>query len=161
MSFFGHKKGIQVSLTYDVVTRCKCVVCLVQANSACTKPKIEARNDMVNNPQKMMQQMMTPGMMKNMEMLRNMNIGQMRSMSKEEMQRMSDEMMKNTPKDQTDSMAPKTDDMPGPYCANGVAGCKDLDFSKTCMCSGCQVFKDFSLARGKPVSYFCRDGKPE
>ena len=161
MSLFGHKKEIQVTLTYDVILKCRCVSCSVQAFSACAKPKIAARNDMVENPAKMMQQIMSPGMMKNLEMIKNMNMEQMMVMSAEERKRMSDEMMKNTPQEQFAGMAPKTEDMPGPYCANGVAVCKDFDFSKTCSCNGCQVFKNFDLAKGKPISYFCRDGKPK
>ena len=116
---------------------------------------------MVENPGKMMQQIMSPGMMKNVEMLKNTNLGQLRGMSREQMKNMSDEFMKNTPKEQTDSMTPRTEDMPGPYCANGAASCKDLDYGKTCACNTCQVFKDFNLSKGKPMSYFCRDGKPK
>ena len=160
MGFFGHKKEIVIQPTYDVITQCKCVTCAVQTDSACAKPKIAARNDMIDNPHKMMQQIMSPGMMKNMEMLKNMNPEQMMTLSREQMQSMSDEMMKNTPKEQTAAMAPKPEDMPGPYCAYGVSVCKDLDFSKTCLCSGCQVFKNFNLAKAKPMEYFCKDGKP-
>jgi len=98
-------------------------------------------------------------MMKNVDMLKGMNIGDIRGMSMDQMKNMSDEMMKNTPKEQIDSMKPKTEDMPGPYCANGVATCTDLDFSKTCLCSGCQVFKEYNLVNGKPTIYYCRDGK--
>jgi hypothetical protein len=160
LSFFGHKE-IKVGLTYDVMMKCKCIDCSVQADSACAKPRIAARNEMVNNPGKMMEQIMSPGMTKNLEMLKNTSLGQLRSMSREQMQSMSDEMMKNTPKEQIGSMAPKPEDMPGPYCANGVAACKDLDYGKTCACNSCQVFKDFSLSKGKPMSYYCRDGKPK
>jgi hypothetical protein len=102
---------------------------------------------------------MTPGMMKNLEMIRNM--GDVRSTTLEQRKQMSDEMMKNTPKEETDRMMPKPDDMPGPYCANGVSACKDFDYSKNCMCSNCAVFRDFSLSKGKPLSYYCRDSKPE
>jgi hypothetical protein len=157
LGIFGHKK-IQVNLTYDTITKCQCVVCPVQANSACVKPKIAARNDMINNPQTMLNRIMTPGMMKNLEMIRNM--GDIRSTTLEQRKQMSDEMMKNTSKEETDQMMPKPDDMPGPYCANGVAACKDLDYSKMCLCSSCAVFRDFSLGKGKPASYYCRDGKP-
>jgi hypothetical protein len=160
LSFFGHKE-IKVGLTYDVMMKCKCIDCSVQANSACAKPKIAARNEMLNNPGKMMEQIMSPGMTKNLEMVKNMRLGGLRSMSREEMQSKSDEMMKNTSKEQISGMAPKPEDMPGPYCANGVAACKDLDYGKTCSCSICQVFKDFNLGKGKPMSYFCRDGKPK
>jgi len=158
LGFFGHKK-IQVNLTYEVIMKCQCVACLVQANSACAKPKIAARNDMINNPQTMLNRIMTPGMMKNLEMIRNM--GDIRSTTLEQRKQMSDEMMKNTPKEETDRMMPKPDDMPGPYCANGVAVCKDFDYSKICLCNSCAVFRDFSLGKGKPVRYYCRDGKPE
>jgi hypothetical protein len=116
---------------------------------------------MLDNPGKMMEQIMSAGMMKNLETVKSMSLGRLRGMSSEEMQSKSDEMMKNTPKEQTSNMAPKPEDMPGPYCANGVAACKDLDYEKTCSCSICQVFKDFNLSKGKPMNYFCRDGKPK
>jgi hypothetical protein len=135
LNLFGHKTEPKVLLTYDVMMKCKCGVCPVQANSACAKPKIMARDEMMKNPSSEIKRIMTPGMMQNLE------------------------MMKNTPREQIATMMPKVEDMPGPYCANGVAVCKDLDFSKTCICSGCQVFKDFSLMKGKPMSYFCKDGK--
>ena len=160
MDLFGHKNEINVALTFDVIKECQCVTCPVQANSACAKPKIAARNDMLKNPMNMMQQFMSPGMMQNLDMLKNMNPNQLRGMSREQMQSMSDQMMKNTPKEEIEAMKPKADDMPGPYCANGVAVCKDFDFVKACMCSSCQVFKNFNLAKGKPVLYYCRDGKP-
>jgi hypothetical protein len=160
LGFFGRKKEIVIQPTYDIITQCKCIACAVQTGSACAKPKIAARNDMIENPGKMMQQIMSPGMMKNLEMVKNMKRGQVMGMSREQMQSMSDEMMKNTPKEQTAGMAPKPEDMPGPYCAYGVSGCKDLDFSKMCMCSGCQVFKNFNLSKAKPMNYFCKDGKP-
>jgi len=160
LGFFGRKKEIVIQATYDVITQCKCTTCPVQTDSACAKPKIAARNDMIENPGKMMQQMMSPGMMKNAEMVRNVTSQQMMSMSQEQMKAMSDEMMKNTPKEQTDSWAPKPDDMPGPYCAYGVSVCKDLDFGKVCMCPWCQVFKNFNLSKAKPMNYFCKYGKP-
>ena len=160
MNLFGHKNEIKVELTLDVIEKCKCIICPVQTNSECTKPKIAARNDMMENPGNMMQQLMSPGMMKNLEMVKNMNMEQMKGMSKEQMKNMSDEMMKNTPKEQIEGMTPKTEDMPGPYCANGVAACKDLEFSKVCICGSCQVFKDFNLAKGETILYYCRDGKP-
>ena len=160
LSFFGHKE-IKVGLTYDVIMKCKCTGCSVQIDSNCTKPKIAARNEMLNNPGKLIEQIMSPGMMKNVEMLKNTSLGQLRGMSREQMKSMSDEFMKNAPKEQTDNMAPKAEDMPGPYCANGAASCGDLDYSKTCLCSSCQVFKDFNLNKGRPMSYFCRDSKPK
>jgi hypothetical protein len=156
LGLFGHKTEPKVLLTYDVMMKCKCATCPVQADSACAKSKIKARDEMMQN---MISNVMTPGMMENMEIMRNMTPEMIRSMTREQMQSMSDEMMRNTPKEQVDMMKLKVEDMPGPYCANGVAVCEDLDFGKMCICSGCQVFKDFNLSKGKPKSYFCKDGK--
>ena len=71
----------------------------------------------------------------------------------------SPEMFQSLTKEQVALILPKVDDMPGPYCANGVASCKDLNFSKMCLCNDCQLFKDFNLMTGKPTSYFCKYGK--
>ena len=159
--------------------KCRCVTCPVQANSACAKPKIMDRMTMTKNYEmtknkdpEMMKHMspeemknMIPdfakneGVMKNAEMVKNIKFEQIRNMSREDMQKMSDEMMKNTPKEQMEKMIPKTEDMPGPYCSNGIAACKDLDFSKMCICSGCEVFKEYNLMKAKPTIYFCKDGK--
>jgi hypothetical protein len=160
LNLFSHKTQPKVTLTFDVMTKCQCGVCPVQADSACAKPKIVARNEMMSNMNSgNLQNILGPGMMKNMEMMKNMSPEKMRSMSREEMKNMSDEMMKNTPKEEISGMMPKVEDMPGPYCANGVAVCKDLDFSKVCICSGCQVFKEFNLMKAKPMSFFCKEGK--
>ncbi len=179
MDLFSHKRAINVPLTFDVMMKCKCVTCPVQANSECSKPKITARMEMMKNAgmaksmdpemmkhmspedmKKMMPDMMqNEGMMKNLEMIRNISPQQMRNMSREDMQKMSDEMMKNTPKEQFEQMKPRAEDMPGPYCANGVAACNDLDFSKMCICSECQIYKDYNLTKAKPTLYFCKDGK--
>lgn len=138
MGLFGHKSQPKVMLSYDVMMKCQCGMCPVQAYSACAKPKIAARNEMMKNMSSgNLQGMLGPGMMQNMEMLKNMNPEMMRNMSQEQMKKMSDEMMKNTPKEDTSKMMPKPEDMPGPYCANGVALCKDLDFSKMCICNNC------------------------
>jgi hypothetical protein len=160
LGLFGHKTQPKVILSYDVMMKCQCGVCPVQANSVCAKPKIAARNEMMSNMNSgNLQNILGSGMMKNMEMMKNMTPEMMRSMSKEQMQSMSDEMMKNTPKEDISKMMPKAEDMPGPYCANGVAVCQDFDFNKICICSGCQVFKDFNLKKAKPMSYFCKDGR--
>ncbi|MDH4212228.1 MAG: hypothetical protein OEV79_12360 [candidate division WOR-3 bacterium] len=58
-----------------------------------------------------------------------------------------------------EGMMPPSADLPGLYCATGFATCKDLDFSKMCMCGGCSVWEKYKLASGKPMGYFCRDGK--
>jgi len=72
---------------------------------------------------------------------------------------MAPETLKGMTKEQVTTMLPKTDNLPGPYCVTGVAACKDLDFSKMCLCSACQLFKDLSLMAGKPTSYFCKSGR--
>lgn len=50
------------------------------------------------------------------------------------------------------------EDIPGVYCSTGAATCKDLDPKQSCICGGCAIFSQFSLAEGLPVGYFCRDG---
>jgi hypothetical protein len=159
LDIFGHKSTPKVTLTYDVMLKCQCGVCPVQADSACAKPKIAARNEMINNMNSgNLQNMLGPGMMKNIEMMKNMTPEMLKNMSQEQMKAMSDEMMKNTPQGSSKMMT-KVEDMPGPYCANGVAVCKDFDYSKMCICNGCQVFKDLNLNKAKPNIYFCKDGK--
>jgi hypothetical protein len=49
---------------------------------------------------------------------------------------------------------PAAADLPGLYCASGVAACDDLDFSKTCQCMVCTVYDDNALARSK----YCEEG---
>jgi hypothetical protein len=75
------------------------------------------------------------------------------------LEEMTSETMQGMTREQIAMMLPKVDNLPGPYCANGVAACKDFDFSKMCLCSACQLFKDFNLMTGKPTSYFCKDGR--
>jgi hypothetical protein len=50
------------------------------------------------------------------------------------------------------------EDIPGVYCSTGKATCQDLDPTQSCICGNCSVFKEYSLATGKPVGYYCRDG---
>jgi hypothetical protein len=108
-----------------------------------------------------MQQMMSPGMMKNMEMVQGMDARQMMGMPQEQMKAMSEEMTKNVPKESYDKMGPEPEDFPGPYCSLGAATCKDFDLAKMCICGSCQIFKKYNLARAKPNLYFCKDGKPK
>jgi hypothetical protein len=54
-------------------------------------------------------------------------------------------------------LSPK--DIPGIYCSTGKATCKDLDPKEKCICGTCSVWAEFKLADGKPMGYFCRDGK--
>lgn len=55
-------------------------------------------------------------------------------------------------------MSPEPSDVPGVYCATGVATCGDLDPDKTCNCPNCEVFKENELAQGEPGGYFCQNG---
>jgi hypothetical protein len=52
----------------------------------------------------------------------------------------------------------KREDIPGQYCSTGKATCQDLDPKQTCICGNCAVFKEYNLAKGTPVGYYCRDG---
>ena len=58
MNIFGHKQQPKVMLTYEVMRNCQCVACSVQADSACAKPKIEARKELMQNPD--LSQIMSP-----------------------------------------------------------------------------------------------------
>jgi len=94
-------------------------MCPVQAQSACSQPKIKMMMDM-------------------------------RAKSSE-MNAMSSQM--------DEIKTPSPDQLPGPYCSIGKAACNDLDPNKACICNTCQVYKQFSLSSGKPVEYFCFNGK--
>lgn len=59
---------------------------------------------------------------------------------------------------QMKEMGSKPEELPGPYCSIGVAACKDLDISQTCICHTCEVHKKFNLASAKPVEHFCFNG---
>ncbi len=52
----------------------------------------------------------------------------------------------------------RKEDIPGVYCATSKATCPDLDPSQACICGGCDVWKSYKLAAGKPQSYYCKDG---
>jgi hypothetical protein len=58
-----------------------------------------------------------------------------------------------------EGMMPPPADLPGLYCSAGAAACKDLDFSKMCICGVCPVLDKYGLATGKPMGFFCREGK--
>jgi len=49
-------------------------------------------------------------------------------------------------------------DIPGDYCATGVAACKDIDTKQICICGSCPVFTDYQLATHQLMGYYCRDG---
>jgi hypothetical protein len=73
--------------------------------------------------------------------------------------KMTSEIISNLTKEQTTAKLTNPKKLPGPYCATGSTDCKDFEFTKMCHCMSCQVFKEFKLMNGKPIGYFCRDGK--
>ncbi len=117
---FQPQSRFKVPLAMDVIGKCLCRECPVQADSGCARPKI--------------------------------------TVVKEILSRMTPETMKSMAQDQATETMPEPSDMPGPYCSIGEAVCKDHDFSKSCMCSQCQVFSEFNLDQCTPTEYFCRDG---
>jgi hypothetical protein len=56
-------------------------------------------------------------------------------------------------------LMPKPEDIPGLYCATGVATCKDIDTSQMCICGDCPLWEKYDLASGELLGYYCRDGK--
>ena len=49
---------------------------------------------------------------------------------------------------------PAVADLPGLYCATGVATCTDLDFTGKCPCSDCAVYLENSIGQWK----YCERG---
>lgn len=47
----------------------------------------------------------------------------------------------------------------GPYCSSGVASCRDLNVSKACICTSCQVYREYNLSQARPVEHFCFNDK--
>ncbi|MCW4017743.1 MAG: DUF2769 domain-containing protein [Candidatus Bathyarchaeota archaeon] len=127
MSIFRRRK---VPLNADVLMKCQCAECPVQAESACTRPKIQKAMDMMNK---------------------------MSSSSRSSMPAGSMSMQANPPEVEM----PKPEELPGPYCSIGVAPCKDLDANKPCICTTCEVYKEYNLASCKPVEHFCFNGRAE
>lgn len=125
---FGKKEEGRVPLNNDVMMKCICGTCPVQAESACSRPKLEK-------------------MMKMRAGMSSMEEGEMGGMSMSVAQGPMGEMK------------PNPEDMAGVYCSIGVAACKDLDANKACICRQCQVYKDFNLAKARPVEHFCFNSK--
>lgn len=57
------------------------------------------------------------------------------------------------------TMIPKPEDVPGAYCASGVASCKDIDTKQMCICGDCPLWETYQLVSTKPRGYYCREGK--
>lgn len=61
-------------------------------------------------------------------------------------------------KEQMPKTVPKPKDVvPGVYCSQGMAVCKDLDPSKTCICPTCAVWTENNLQS----QYYCQRGNAE
>ena len=64
----------------------------------------------------------------------------------------------NPLKGSKDIAMPNFKGVPGLYCTTGKATCTDLDPDKTCQCPKCDIWKEHSLGKGKPGTYFCQNG---
>ncbi|MZP67146.1 MAG: DUF2769 domain-containing protein [Bacteroidales bacterium] len=49
---------------------------------------------------------------------------------------------------------PKPEQVPGIYCSSGRATCNDLQVVQNCLCPGCLVWADYSLAS----NHYCARG---
>ena len=56
---------------------------------------------------------------------------------------------------------PRPEEIPGMYCATGIAFCQDIDTTKACICETCPLWEEYSLSDKKPLGFYCRDGKIE
>ena len=128
MNLFGKKESARVPLSSEVVNKCMCDGCPVQAESACARPKKE----------------------KMMNMRANMN------QPKEEMGSGMPMSMAQTP---MEKMNMNPEELAGPYCATGLASCKDLNTNKACICRTCQVYKEYNLNQAKPTEHYCFNNK--
>ncbi len=54
---------------------------------------------------------------------------------------------------------PDPENVPGVYCSEGTAACKDLDFDRKCICGSCDVWKEYNLKDAKPNNHFCQQGR--
>jgi hypothetical protein len=49
-------------------------------------------------------------------------------------------------------------DIPGVYCATGIATCTDLKIEQDCMCGKCVIFPEYKLFNFQPMGHYCKDG---
>ena len=54
---------------------------------------------------------------------------------------------------------PDPEKVPGVYCSEGPATCQDLDFDRQCICSSCEVWKEYDLKNANPNNHFCQHGR--
>ena len=128
LNLFGKKEEGKVPLNNDVMMKCMCGTCPVQAESACSRPKIK--------------------MMMEMQASMSQPKGEMGSGIPMSMAQSPMENMKMNP-----------DELPGPYCASGLASCTDLDTNKACICRTCQVYKEYNLNQARPTEHYCFNNK--
>lgn len=57
--------------------------------------------------------------------------------------------------------APKPQEVPGVYCSTGAAICKDLNPSQMCICGSYAIWHEYKLMSGKPIYYFCKNGRAQ
>jgi hypothetical protein len=48
--------------------------------------------------------------------------------------------------------------VPGIYCSIGTAACRDLKFSRQCICNTCPVWEEYNLSNRKINDYYCNQG---
>ncbi len=60
-------------------------------------------------------------------------------------------------KEQMPTGVPKPENVPGVYCSQGIAVCKDLDPGKPCVCPTCAVWAENNLGS----QYYCQRGKAD
>ncbi len=49
--------------------------------------------------------------------------------------------------------------VPGLYCSSGVAGCRDIDPDRGCICGACDIYNGFRLGDEQPLDHFCKNGR--
>jgi hypothetical protein len=64
-------------------------------------------------------------------------------------------------KDALNQQPLQREDIPGVYCATGMAICADLKMEQDCMCGKCVIFPEYKLFNFQPMGHYCKDGSPK
>jgi hypothetical protein len=64
-------------------------------------------------------------------------------------------------KDALNQQPLRREDIPGVYCATGMATCPDLKIEHDCMCGKCVIFPEYKLFNFQPMGHYCKDGSPK
>ena len=64
-------------------------------------------------------------------------------------------------KDALNQQPLRREDIPGVYCATGMAICADLKMELDCMCGKCVIFPEYKLFNFQPMGHYCKDGSPK